>query len=232
MPAWWILLGHLFFSAQEPSPELDRELLDACRGGHPLAVEKLLKQGADVNAREVLPEPENDQEPVPSDWDEGAGGTALILASAAGHREVVQILLRAGADVNAVDERGWPAILRAAYFGHGGIVRALLESGASPDLRETYEGATALHFAARQNHPETVRLLLDAGASPNAVLRNGWTPLMWAVERGSPEIVRMLIEAGADPNASTSTGVTARQWAKRRGDPQILALLGPEARPK
>jgi ankyrin repeat protein len=229
MPAGWILLGHLLFSAQE-APELDRELLGACRDGRAEVVEKLLKQGADVNAREVLPRSENEEPVVPEDWNEGAGGTGLILASAAGHGEVVQSLLRAGADVNAVDERGWPAILRAAYFGHGAIVRALLESGASPDSRETHEGGTALHFAARQNHPDTVRALLDAGADPNAALSNGWTSLMWAVERGSAEVVRMLIEAGADPNASTATGVTALQWAQRRGDPEILALLRPEAR--
>ncbi len=231
MTAWWILLGHLLFSAQEASPELDRELVEACRDGQAQVVEKLLKQGADVNAREILPEPENDEEAVPADWNEGAGGTGLILASAAGHGEVVQVLLRAGADVNAVDERGWPAILRAAYFGHGAIVRALVEAGASPDARETIEGGTALHFAARQNHADIVRALLEAGADPNAALTNGWTSLMWAVERGSPEVVKMLIEAGADPNASTTTGVTARQWAMRRGDPEILALLGPEARP-
>jgi len=230
MPALLVFMAHLVFSAQEASPELDRELLEACRDGQAQVVEKLLKQGADVNAREILPEPENEEQAVPEDWNEGAGGTGLILASAAGHGEVVQILSRAGADVNAVDERGWPAILRAAYFGHGGIVRALLESGASPDARETHEGGTALQFAARQNHPDTVRVLLDAGADPNATLTNGWTSLMWAVERGSPEVVRMLLEAGADPNAITMTGVSARQWAQRRGDPEILALLGPEPR--
>jgi len=230
MPELLILLAPLFLSVQEASPDLDRALLEACGKGRAEVVENLLKEGAQVNARAVLPQPENDQEAIPSDWNEGAGGTALILASAAGHGEVVDILLRAGADVNAVDERGWPAIMRAAYFGRGEIVRALLESGASPDLRESHEGATALQFAARQDHGGTVRMLLDAGANPNAALTNGWTSLMWAVERGSPGIVRMLLEAGADPNATTSSGVSARQWAKRRGDPEILALLGPEPR--
>jgi len=230
MPELLVLLAHLFFSFQEPSPDLDRALLEACRKGRADGVETLLKQGADVNAREVLPQSENDEEAIPSDWNEGAGGTALILASAAGNSEVVDLLLRAGADVNAIDERGWPAIMRAAYFGHGGIVRALLESGAALDLRETSEGATALQFAARQNHADTVRVLLDAGANPNAALTNGWTSLLWAVERGSAEVVRMLIEAGADPNVTTSSGVTARQWAQRRGDQEILALLGSEPR--
>ena len=230
MPELLVLLAHLFFSFQGASPDLDQALLEACRKGRAEDIQKLLKQGADVNARAVLPQPEKDEEAIPADWNEGAGGTALIQVSAAGNSEVAGLLLRAGADVNAIDERGWPAIMRAAYFGHGEIVRALLESGAAPDLREMHQGATALSFAARQNHADTVRMLLDAGANPNAALTNGWTSLMWAVERGSPDVVRMLIEAGADPNAITSSGVSARQWAKRRGDPEILALLGPEPR--
>jgi len=230
MPQLLLLLAPLFFSSQAPSPDLDRALLEACRKGQVEVVESLLKKGADVNAREVLPQPENDEETIPTDWDEEAGGTALILASAAGSSGVVELLLRAGADVNAIDERGWSAILRASYFGHVGIVRALIEAGAAPDFRETNLGATALQLAARQNHADTVRALLDAGANPNAALTNGWTSLMWAVERGSAELVRMLLEAGADPNATTATGVSARQWAKRRGDPEILALLGSEPR--
>lgn len=49
-----------------------------------------------------------------------SGKTALVLASRAGHLEVVQMLLGAGADVSLGDAKGWTALHFAAWKGHMG----------------------------------------------------------------------------------------------------------------
>lgn len=58
------------------------------------------------------------------------GTTALMLAASQGHTELVQVLIDAGADVNARDFTGWTALHGAAYKGSSKVVLLLLEHGA------------------------------------------------------------------------------------------------------
>jgi ankyrin repeat protein len=218
------LIGAIGWAQGSEDP--GRGLIDAARKGDVEKVAAWIETGADLESRVPLPvEADGTPSPLPEAWNEEAGGTALIVASAAGRSEAVELLLRKGAAVGAQDERGWTALMRAAYFGHGRVASLLLEAGADPNVGEKYQGATALHFASRQDRHDVVRSLLEAGADPNAALSNGWTPLLWAVERGSVETVRLLLSAGANPDASSANGQTAYQWAQRRGSKEILALL-------
>src|SRR5829696_5473630 len=50
---------------------------------------------------------------------------------------------------------------------HPDTVRLLLDAGADPNVRDTGDNATPLHFAAGGGHVDSVRLLLDAGADVN-----------------------------------------------------------------
>lgn len=88
-----------------------------------------------------------------------------------GRKEVVELLLANGANVNAADERV--------------IVGGLPDGGVTP-----------LHFAAMNGHEDVIRLLLDHGADVNAVSANGWTPVRWATEYGRPEAAQLLRERG------------------------------------
>jgi ankyrin repeat protein len=54
---------------------------------------------------------------------------ALHLAAKAGHPEVAGALLKAGAEVNAVDDQGWTPIGRATQVGHTELARFLAEHG-------------------------------------------------------------------------------------------------------
>jgi len=57
--------------------------------------------------------------------------TALHLASAYSHVEVIRVLLAAGADINAIWTRTvWTPLHWAAHNGHVDIIRALLAAGA------------------------------------------------------------------------------------------------------
>ena len=60
------------------------------------------------------------------------GWTALHMAASKGRLEIVQLLINAGADVDAARDDGAAAMSRARQSGHDGVVRALSEAGERP----------------------------------------------------------------------------------------------------
>lgn len=99
------------------------------------------------------------------------GQTALRAAAGSGHESVVETLLKAGADVNAL--AGYPnrrtALQPAAGSGHEASVETLLEAGADVnDMAAICDGRTALQAAAERGHQAVVKKLLTAGADVNA----------------------------------------------------------------
>ncbi len=90
--------------------------------------------------------------------------------------------------------------MTACYAGHTDVVSMLLDAGASVHLSAS-DGASALHWAARNGHHDIVTLLLDAGADVTAkrdVQRDscGPTPLHFAIRNGHDAVAISLIEAG------------------------------------
>lgn len=91
------------------------------------------------------------------------GYTALMAASERGQKLVVERLLKANADVHALNQFGWDALMLAAVNGHQDVVRLLIAAGANVRYRSP-SGETALLLAERGNHSEVVRILREAGA--------------------------------------------------------------------
>src|SRR5204863_981576 len=100
---------------------------------------------------------------------------------------VIRLLVKAGADPNALDMSGVAPLHRAVRTRCASAVRALLENGAHPRLRNR-SGSTALHLAvqntgrggsgsrdAREQQRQIIRLLLDHGARPSDKDANGTT---------------------------------------------------------
>jgi ankyrin repeat protein len=126
------------------------------------------------------------------------GFTPLGLAAFFGRREVVELLLQQGADVNAVSRNvsGYTALTGAVAGGHREIVATLLAHGARADHRYG-PGYTPLHEAAASGKLEIARLLLEHGADPNAHTDDGKTPLALAVEKKQEETAALLRQHGA-----------------------------------
>jgi hypothetical protein len=97
--------------------------------------------------------------------------TPLWYAAQNGHKAVAELLLVAGADVNAA------ALEAAARGGHLEVVEKLLEAGANVNAATGYYRRTALQEAAEGDHPEVVEKLLAGGADANAATGDGQTAL-------------------------------------------------------
>ena len=89
--------------------------------------------------------------------------STLLFAAAHGHREIVQALIDAGADVNHQNNDGHTALIRASYWGYLEIVQTLIDAGADVNHQNQF-GDTALMQAAERGHLEIVQTLIDAGA--------------------------------------------------------------------
>ena len=105
--------------------------------------------------------------------------TSLKIASCHGNKNVVHLLVKAGADVNRADKRGHTPLQSATSFGHNDIAEMLLDYGADPNRADEY-GLTPLHKAAVDDNRELIKLLIGSGAEVNKRTRAGLTPLNYA----------------------------------------------------
>jgi ankyrin repeat protein len=136
------------------------------------------------------------------------GTRALHWAIRAGESDIVDVLLKAGADATAKDRLDVTPLFLAAMNGDGAIMRKLLNAGANANQVEK-TGETILMVAIRTGSTDAVRALLEHKASANyAEPQLQLTPLMLAAEGGYTEIVADLIRSGADIQVRTRTGAT------------------------
>ncbi|XP_060790078.1 kinase D-interacting substrate of 220 kDa B isoform X2 [Neoarius graeffei] len=145
-----------------------------------------------------------------------SGQTPLMLAAEQGSIEIVQELIRRGANVNLDDVDCWTALISASKEGHVEVVKELLANDANLEHRDM-GGWTALMWGAYKGRVEVVRLLLEKGANSNITGQYSVYPIIWAAGRGHAEIVRLLLQHGAKVNCSDKYGTTALIWAARKG---------------
>ncbi|CAN5605615.1 hypothetical protein BH24ACI2_BH24ACI2_05200 [soil metagenome] len=139
----------------------------------------------------------------------------LEFASAFGRIGIVKILIKAGADVNAINPR-WSTtpLMAAASSGQAESVQLLIDSGAELETKKM--GRTCLFNAVESRNKKTVQILINSGADVNVSDDWGITPLMCAVVGESIESAKMLLEAGANVNAADQNGNTAFDFVLRK----------------
>ena len=161
--------------------------------------------------------------------------TALMVAAAMGYPEIIEQLLDAGAEVNAVDAGGRSALHAAAQFGfeHNDSLRArrlfdgLLKRGADINLADG-EGKTPLllllgaHLRPGSDCDPThigalVPLLLEAGARVEHADQRGVTALHACAMHALLPPARVLLSRGADRSAADAFGRSAADVARQLG---------------
>jgi len=159
---------------------------DAAMRGEADRVRTLLRDGADVNAAQ------------------GDGMTALHWTALNGDLETTNVLLVAGATVEALTRVGrYTPLHLASSRGHGSVVSRLLDAGSKANAT-TETGVQPLHLAAQAGDAATVTALLGHGANVNARDEtHGRTPLVFAASQNRLEAIRILLAKGADPRLTT-----------------------------
>lgn len=122
--------------------------------------------------------------------------TPLTVACHLGDLNIVEELIKAGADVNLRDNTHKPLTL-ACEEGHVGLVKLLIKAGANLNVKDG--SVTALTASCELGYIGIVDELLTSGADVN-LRGDSNTPLTFACEIGSLSLVKKLIEFGADVN--------------------------------
>src|SRR5882762_2681444 len=127
----------------------------------------------------------------------GADSPDLLVAIRNGDYSLTQTLLRAGADVNAVDSDGTTALMHSVIESDLKMMQLLIDSGANVNAKNALD-STALMYAA--TNVAKTRLLLDRGAEAKVRSKRGATPMSAAVTTfGSTPVLRLLAAKGAEP---------------------------------
>lgn len=159
--------------------------------------------------------------------------TLISLAAKWDRIEVVQFLLKRGADPNIIGENGDTPLMTALEdFSSTGreaatrtqLASLLISRGADVNARD-HRGGTPLLRAVRWDNPRAVQLLLDKKANPNQADEKGNLPLVEAVKKGAVGMTAALLNAGADPNRKDHKGKTAWVHAQQKADQGMTALL-------
>lgn len=169
----------------------------------------------------------NDVKDVGRPWNRAKHFTVLHSAVLRGNREVVQILLAAGARQDTVDVLAPRVLHVAARRGYRDIIHDLLEKNKEDIDLTNGDGLTPLHLAAERGHTGAVEELLAAGADINVRNHLSDSPLHRAASRGHTAVIRLLINAGADINAlgRGREGETPLHFAALNGHQETIQVL-------
>lgn len=140
--------------------------------------------------------------------DRSGGTTVLADAVQRGNREIVGILLSAGAGINVRNSAGQTALMFLTDHASVELVRDLLGAGAKVNARDDF-GDNALMNAAGSGSAAVLKELITAGARVDATDRSGETALFFVTRANTPETVTLLLNAGADVDARNEDDETA-----------------------
>jgi ankyrin repeat protein len=152
------------------------------------------------------------------------------VAAFARQRDAIRLLVKAGANLGALENDGYDALTIAAVADDEETLRLLLALGASAKLVTSRYDGTALIAAAHLGHVGVVKQLIAAGAPLDHVNNLHWTAVIESVVLGDggarhQETLRALLAAGANPGITDRQGNTPLMLARARGYTEMVRML-------
>lgn len=215
----------------ESSPSPAEQLINAVEIADLPSVKKLLRQDADPNLLVPTNNPEYQfQIQLPLLNEESNVPTApLINALHANalhpNTEILQLLLKEGARVNATDNQGKTPLMYALRTGkESNYVLQLLQAGANYTLRDK-QGNSTLHYAAWGGDLESIRLTASGGVDLNTTNEDGMTPLHVAAIHPQWEVLNELLELGSNLTTVDRKGRNVLHYAAYEGRREEIKFL-------
>jgi len=151
------------------------------------------------------------------------GATPLMMATSQQEDDIVEFLLRKGADVNQ-HYNNWTALMEAADEGSLESMKLLLNAGADVSFYKRPGSPTAITMAASEGHLDCLELLLKNGADINGIGRS-LPPLHIAAGEGKGSILDYLISQKVNVDKRDPSNRTALMHAASEGKKSIVKKL-------
>jgi ankyrin repeat protein len=155
--------------------------------------------------------------------------TMLHHAAITGQTDIVKLLLKKGADVDAKNPHNGTPLHLACLYGHFEIAELLINQGA--DLNAWYghpsfvgDYGSPLDCACLSNHFEVVKVLIKHGAKVHDDKRVE-NPLHTACNSGDLEVVKYLLENGINVNDRGDFLDYPLRWASEINNLELVKLL-------
>ena len=161
---------------------------------------------------------------------DGNGRTPLHVATFARQRDAIHALVKAGADINSLDNDRYDGVTIASVADDEETLSVLLALGANAKLVTSRYDGTALIAAAHLGHDGVVKQLIAAGAPLDHVNNLHWTALIESIVLGNggarhQECLRALLAAGASHQLKDRQGNTPLHLARTHGYAEMVQML-------
>ena len=208
-------------------------LLKAAKNGWEQELRQAIADGADI------------------EYTDRRGNTPFMLASYYGNRKLAQILLKNGANINAVDHNMETVLMKSVKSQKTSTAKFLITQKADCNIKNR-NGLSAISFSSMRSNKSMINILLNNGADIkdawfsaswngridivkflfnkkmidiNAHDNKGWTALMHAAFHGRENIVKFLITKGVILNSVDNVGETALMKAVINDNLKTVQLL-------
>ena len=154
------------------------------------------------------------------------GYTALHCSCREDHVDIVKILVKHKANLNARTDSGATPLTLAARNKHDNVVHALLSDSQCLVDAKGQDGYTALQYSCRHGYVDIVRTLVKHKANVNAKTDSGHIPLTLAARNKHDNVVHALLSDSQCPvDAKGYDGYTALHYSCRYGHVDIVRTL-------